>query len=248
MDKYKKQSKNLKILVIIILVFLTLSLPISFLYLFIQNITDFDSLLKNYISSNSSIFVPWFSDINIFWFITEKNAKIYLSLGQVIDFFILINLASYFERLFYQYIKKSYIEGYLYEYDIYFPCSYDNFKNLDNNSNNFDLNDNIGYLFEFHHLNQKNNENFNSINYEEFKGTIGEEKFRYKLFQNEIFYFFLIFYKKHYYFLPYFFPLCSCFFSFLTNYSRNLEWLQNFLNTLFKNSSIYISKIGVLIC
>ena len=82
--------------------------PITFTYMFLRDIPLLNSLFNNYISSSTSLFLPFLSSSNIiFQFFT----------GHLIDIIIIINIIAFIERGGYQYyvkvcLEKNYLEIY----------------------------------------------------------------------------------------------------------------------------------------
>lgn len=95
---------NLKI--ILILVFITSFFLNSLIYVFLTDVPVLISLLEKYFTSGNSFFIPIIPNINILWFLPEKYQIIWLSIGQLIDIFIFINLISYIDSSFYHYVKS----------------------------------------------------------------------------------------------------------------------------------------------
>ncbi|HEY0089290.1 MAG TPA: hypothetical protein VGB37_10625, partial [Candidatus Lokiarchaeia archaeon] len=104
-----KKPKQLKIIPLFI--FSTLSFIATLFYIFLKDIQILPILLKEYIDSGNSIFIPYIPYINVFWFLSEKNQVIRLSIGQLLDLIIIYNIISYIETNLYHYIKFSIFNG-----------------------------------------------------------------------------------------------------------------------------------------
>ena len=82
--------------------------PITFIYLFLRDISLLNSLFNDYINSGTSLFLPFLSYNNIFF---------QFSTGHLIDIIIIINIVTFIERSSYQYyvnicLKKNYLDLY----------------------------------------------------------------------------------------------------------------------------------------
>ena len=105
MNSFQKSSILKKMLLVF---FFVASIPTTFIYLFIKDLSLFNSLISKYITSGNSFFLPFFSyNTIIFQFST----------GHLIDIIIMINLIFFIERLGYQYymsvcVKNNYLELY----------------------------------------------------------------------------------------------------------------------------------------
>ena len=91
----------------IIIVFLA-CIPITFIYLFLRDISLLNSFFNDYITSGTSIFLP---------FLPYTNIVFQFSTGHLIDIIIIINIITFIERGGYQYyvkicLKKNYLEIY----------------------------------------------------------------------------------------------------------------------------------------
>ena len=91
----------------ILLVFLA-CIPITFIYMFLRDISMLNSLFIGYVNSGSSLFLPFLpSSIIVFQFST----------GHLIDIIIIINIITFIQRSAYQYyvkicLKRNYFEIY----------------------------------------------------------------------------------------------------------------------------------------
>ncbi|MFW9865257.1 MAG: hypothetical protein ACFFEN_04090 [Candidatus Thorarchaeota archaeon] len=74
--------------------------------IFIQEIPGLSSLFNNYIDSGESFFIPIIPYINLLGFIPEEHQIAQLSLGQLVDIFIIIGIVSSTERGIYQYYTR----------------------------------------------------------------------------------------------------------------------------------------------
>ena len=91
----------------IILVFLA-CVPITFIYMFLRDISLLNSVFNDYIISGTSLLLP---------FLPYTNIIFQFSTGHLIDIIIIINIISFIERGGYQYyvkicLKKNYLEIY----------------------------------------------------------------------------------------------------------------------------------------
>lgn len=98
-------SKNL-----LILIFFFVCIPITFIYGFLRDIHYLISIFNDYITSGSSIFLPFLPSSNIFWFLPDKIQFIPFSSGFLIDIIIIINLGALAERSAYHYFIKVCLE------------------------------------------------------------------------------------------------------------------------------------------
>ena len=74
--------------------------------MFLKDVPVLLSLLEKYFTSGNSFFFPFIPNINVLWFFPEKYQIICLSIGQLIDIFIVINLITYIDSSFYHYVKN----------------------------------------------------------------------------------------------------------------------------------------------
>lgn len=84
--------------------------PITFTYMFLRDIPLLNSLFNNYISSSTSLFLP---------FLSSSNIVFQFSTGHLIDIIIIINIIAFIDRGIYQYymnVEKNYLETYLEPY------------------------------------------------------------------------------------------------------------------------------------
>jgi hypothetical protein len=105
MNSFRKSNILKKVLLIF---FFVASIPITFIYLFIKDLSLFNSLFSEYIISGNSFFLPFFSSNTIIF---------QFSTGHLIDIIIMTNLILFIERLCYQYymsvcLKNNYLEIY----------------------------------------------------------------------------------------------------------------------------------------
>ncbi len=98
-------SKNL-----LILIFFFVCIPITFIYGFLRDIPYLISIFNDYITSGSSIFLPFLPSSNIFWFLPDKIQFFPFSSGFLIDIIIIINLVALAERSAYHYFIKVCLE------------------------------------------------------------------------------------------------------------------------------------------
>ena len=91
----------------ILLVFLA-CIPITFIYMFLRDISMLNSLFIDYVNSGSSLFLP---------FLPSSNIVFQFSTGHLIDIIIIINIITFIQRSAYQYyvkicLKRNYFEIY----------------------------------------------------------------------------------------------------------------------------------------
>ena len=91
----------------IILVFLA-CVPITFIYMFLRDFSLLNSFFNEYITSGTSLFLP---------FLPYANIVFHFSTGHLIDIIIIFNIITILERSAYQYyvkvcIEKNYLEIY----------------------------------------------------------------------------------------------------------------------------------------
>jgi len=101
-----RHNRLKKLKVILILVFITSFFLVSLIYTFLRDIPVLISLLEKYFSSGKSFFIPIIPNIYFLWFIPENYHIIKLSIGQLIDIFIISNLITYIDSSFYHYVKS----------------------------------------------------------------------------------------------------------------------------------------------
>jgi len=145
-----KKPKQLKIIPIFI--FITLSFIATIFYIFLKDIEIVPILLKEYIDSGNSIFIPYIPYINIFWFLPEKNQVIRLSIGQLLDLIIIYNIISYIETNIYHYIKFSIFNGNIQNFN-FMELDFNKYKEKDygifrNPEEYIDLENESNYYFE----------------------------------------------------------------------------------------------------
>ncbi|MGB5910861.1 MAG: hypothetical protein WBH31_06685 [Promethearchaeia archaeon] len=110
---YCKKKRNLKTLSV--LVFIFSCLPIAFIFILLRYIPIGISLIEAYVNSGSSFFIPFIPNINLLSFLPEKGQIIGLTLGQLIDIIIVVNLICYVESSIYHFFKKKYLNEELQE-------------------------------------------------------------------------------------------------------------------------------------
>lgn len=91
----------------ILIVFLA-CIPITFIYMFLRDISMLNSLFIDYVNSGSSLFLP---------FLPSSNIVFQFSTGHLIDIIIIINIITFIQRSAYQYyvkicLKRNYFEIY----------------------------------------------------------------------------------------------------------------------------------------
>ncbi|MFX1442898.1 MAG: hypothetical protein ACFFHV_05740 [Promethearchaeota archaeon] len=101
-----KCSKLNKLKIILILIFITSFFLVSLIYVFLSDIPVLISLLDKYFSSGKSFFIPFIPPINVLNFLPEKYRIIRLTIGQLIDIYIISNLIAYIDSSFYHYLKN----------------------------------------------------------------------------------------------------------------------------------------------
>ncbi|MFX1371913.1 MAG: hypothetical protein ACFFCE_08640 [Promethearchaeota archaeon] len=92
--------------IILILIFFFASIPITLICALLGDATILISITKGYFTSGNSIFLPYLSITNIFWFLPDKFQFIQISSGFLIDSIIIINICPMVERIAYQYYIK----------------------------------------------------------------------------------------------------------------------------------------------
>ncbi len=102
----KNHNRLKKLKIILILVFITSFFLVSLIYMFLRDVPVLLSLFEKYFTSRNSFFFPFIPNINILWFIPEKYQIFPLSIGQLIDILIIINIISYIDSSFYHYVKN----------------------------------------------------------------------------------------------------------------------------------------------
>ena len=150
-----KKPKQLKIIPLFI--FITLSFIATIFYIFLKDIEIVPILLKEYIDSGNSIFIPYIPYINVFWFLSEKNQVIRLSIGQLLDLIIIYNIISYIETNLYHYIKFSIFNGNIQNFN-YLELNFNKYKEKNhslftNPEEYLDLESETRYIFEDKSLN-----------------------------------------------------------------------------------------------
>jgi len=146
----------------IIIVFLA-CIPVTFIYMFLRDISLLNSFFNDYITSGTSLFLP---------FLPYTNIVFQFSTGHLIDIIIIINIITFIERGGYQYyvkicLKKNYLEIYS---DPYFLETKGTQEESSLNSNLIiDLKDDLGTTinensveFNFYQKNRINNSQFSS--------------------------------------------------------------------------------------
>ena len=98
-----------------VLTFIFICLPIAFIFIFLRHIPIIFSLIEDYVNSGSSFFIPFIPNINLLGFLPERGPTIGLTLGQLIDIIIMINLFAYIESSIYHFFKKKYLNEELQE-------------------------------------------------------------------------------------------------------------------------------------
>ena len=146
----------------IFLVFLA-CVPVTFMYMFLRDISLLNSFFNDYITSGTSLFFP---------FLPYTNIVFQFSTGHLIDIIIIINFITFIERGGYQYyvkvcLKKNYLELYS---DPYFLETKGTQEESSLNSNLIiDLKDDSGITinessveFNFYQKSRINNSQFSS--------------------------------------------------------------------------------------
>ena len=146
----------------IFLVFLA-CVPVTFMYMFLRDISLLNSFFNDYITSGTSLFFP---------FLPYTNIVFQFSTGHLIDILIIINFITFIERGGYQYyvkvcLKKNYLELYS---DPYFLETKGTQEESSLNSNLIiDLKDDSGITinessveFNFYQKSRINNSQFSS--------------------------------------------------------------------------------------
>jgi len=91
--------------------------------MFLKDIPLLSSLIKEYIESGDSFFIPSIPNNNLLINITEKFPNANFTVGHLIDLIIMINLVFYIESSIYHYIKKIFFantkSGY-YEFSVFY--------------------------------------------------------------------------------------------------------------------------------
>lgn len=99
----KKKPKNIRSFSILFFIFSCL--PIAFIFILLRFIPKALPLMEAYINSGSSFFVPIIPNINL---LPEKGQLIGLTLGQLIDIIIMVNLLGFIESSIYHFFKKKF--------------------------------------------------------------------------------------------------------------------------------------------
>jgi len=127
---------NHKILNKIKLISVISSISFSFIFIILitllKDIPLLPELIKNYIESGESFFIPSIPYHNLLCEVPEKFPKAHFTVGHLIDLIIMINLVSYIESSIYHYIKKVYFTntkfGY-YEFSVFYHKGISSLKN-----------------------------------------------------------------------------------------------------------------------
>ncbi|MFW9785407.1 MAG: hypothetical protein ACFFFB_24210 [Candidatus Heimdallarchaeota archaeon] len=103
-------KKFRKLKVILILIFIFLCIPVTFLYLFLRDVSYLSFFFNDYIGSGNSLFIPFLPKVNLFWYLPEPFCIIPFNLGLLIDIIILINIIGYIQTTIYHYfVKRVYL-------------------------------------------------------------------------------------------------------------------------------------------
>ncbi len=102
----KNYHKLEKLKVILILIFITSFFLVSIIYMILKDIPVLISFLEKYFTSGNSFFFPVIPNINLFWFLPEKYQFIHLTIGQLIDIFIIISIIIHIDSSVYHYVKN----------------------------------------------------------------------------------------------------------------------------------------------
>ena len=102
----KNYHKLEKLKVILILIFITSFFFISLIYMLLKDVPVLISLLEKYFTSGNSFFFPVIPNITLLWFLPEKYQIIRLTIGQLIDIFIIINIIIHIDSSVYHYVKN----------------------------------------------------------------------------------------------------------------------------------------------
>jgi len=95
-----------------LILFFFACVPITFIYMFLRDISLLNSIFNDYIASGNSLFLP---------FLPYTNLLFQFSTGHLIDIIIIINIITFIERGGYQYYVKVCLEKNYLEYsDPYF--------------------------------------------------------------------------------------------------------------------------------
>jgi hypothetical protein len=125
MSRSKKINRLKPILIIA-------SINFSFLFIIVimllKDIPSLSLLIKNYIKSGKSFFIPSLPTDNLIEGLSKKfpQATLNLTIGHLIDFIIMVNLTCYIESSIYHYIKKvkcGYCEFFRFVYRGFIPLS-----------------------------------------------------------------------------------------------------------------------------
>ncbi|MFX1311963.1 MAG: hypothetical protein ACFFHD_05070 [Promethearchaeota archaeon] len=101
MHHNKKKPKK----ILSVLFFIFSCLPIAFIFILLRYIPKTLPLLEAYINSGSSFFIPIIPNINL---LPEKGQLIGLTLGQLIDIIIMVEIFGFIEISMYHFFKKKY--------------------------------------------------------------------------------------------------------------------------------------------
>jgi len=98
-----------------VLIFIFSCLPVAFIFIILRYIPVIFSLIEAYVNSGSSFFIPFIPNINLLSFLPGKGQTIGLTLGQLFDIIIMVNLLCYIESSIYHFFKKKYLNELLQE-------------------------------------------------------------------------------------------------------------------------------------
>jgi hypothetical protein len=91
--------------IIFLIVFLSV-IPLTFIIFILGEISVLYSFFSNYVISGKSLFIPFLPNYNIFWFLPKEAQIFQISIGQLIDLFVIFGILSFLEIVGYQYYKK----------------------------------------------------------------------------------------------------------------------------------------------
>ncbi|MFX1256958.1 MAG: hypothetical protein ACFFAN_03800 [Promethearchaeota archaeon] len=100
----RKKINELKI--ILILIFISSYFLVSFFYVLLKDIPDAFYILMDHFASGNSLFIPSVPYFNVLWFLPQEHRVIQLTIGQLIDVFIILTLYSCVDTTLYHYVKK----------------------------------------------------------------------------------------------------------------------------------------------
>ncbi|MFW9969057.1 MAG: hypothetical protein ACFFDF_02575 [Candidatus Odinarchaeota archaeon] len=89
-----------------IISFLISIVPTTLICLFFRDILVLNTIIHDFYSSGKSIFLPFLPCANILWFLPKELQFMQLSIGQVIDIVIILNIIAIIERGGYQYYLR----------------------------------------------------------------------------------------------------------------------------------------------